>query len=163
FRTVVGYDDALGVVYLLDPWGRGETDSTGVVTWTYADFISSWNYQDALNEHPFWATAIVPWRVSLSVQGSTNVGAKPKLTASVTYTCPAAFDCNPFPASYAVASLSLPPGMTLVDGSATTALGGLAGGATKSTTWKVLVSQNLTGQRVSVTASGWISGSLPEA
>jgi hypothetical protein len=166
FRTIVGYDDALGVLYLLDPWGRDQnhsTGSTGMVAWTYAEFLSSWNYQDALNPHPFWATVMVPWSVSLQVQGPTNIGAKPKITANISYTCPAAFDCNTFPASNVAAALSLPPGMTLLEGATNTTLGNLAAGASTSVTWKVSVNQNPAGQRVSVTASGWISGSVPEA
>lgn len=166
FRTIVGYDDAQGVLHLLDPWGRDQnrlSQSTGTAVWTYEEFLSSWNYQDALNEHPHWAVAIVPWSVSLSVQGATSVGSQPNIKAAITYKCPPAFDCNAFPASNAAAAITLPAGMSLVQGSATKNIGNLAAGASTNVTWKVQVNQSLAGKSVSVTASGWISGGVPVA
>jgi hypothetical protein len=54
-------------------------------------------------------------------------------------------------------------GATLAGGSASVQLGPLSAGGTAVVSWEVLANGNLKGDAVSVTASGLISGSVPEA
>ncbi len=63
YRVVMGYDDAQGLIYFIDTWGRDTlhlNDWTGILPWTYADFQSGWNYTEYGTAHPYFGTVILP-------------------------------------------------------------------------------------------------------
>jgi hypothetical protein len=164
YRVAIGYDDLLGVIYFSDPWGRDLRylpDMPGVIAWTYAEVEASWNYVAYGTSKPFWGTAIMPWTVDVNVKGKVQAGSQITVTATVTYPCPAPFDSTQFPATNALATITLPTGLTL-DGAATLSLGNMAAGSTKTVSWKATVGAGFSGGAVDVQAGGVISGSVPE-
>jgi len=86
------------------------------------------------------------------------------VSAKVTYPCPPPFDRSQYPAADCNASISLPEGISLVDGpgSSTVILGEIAAGTSVSTSWRVRADGPVSGKAVTVTAQGNVSGSVPE-
>lgn len=166
YRVVMGYDDARSLVYFIDTWGRDTlhlNNWTGILPWTYADFQSGWNYAEYGTAHPYFGAIVLPWTVTMDVKGRPVAGSTMTVTASITYPCPAPFDKAQFPASDALATISIPTGMTLVGSSAQVSLGTMSAGSTTTVTWTVHCDQNSRGTSVSVTACGLVSGSVPDA
>jgi hypothetical protein len=165
YRVAVGYDDAQGVIYFSDPWGRDMRylpGLPGIIAWTYAEVETGWNYVAYGTPLPFYGVAIMPWKVDLRVKGKVKVGSKLTVTALVSYPCPQPFDTTQFPASGAAATLALPAGLSLL-GAATVSLGTMAAGTTQSVSWSVQVDQGFSGGAITVHASGQVSGAVPEA
>lgn len=166
YRVLVGYDDTLGEAYFIDPWGRDLkhiTNADGTITWPYSDLLLSWNYAEYGTSQPYFGAAIMPWKVSISTQGSIKAGNQISVTANVTYPCPAPFNCASYPASASSLKIELPTGMRLVDDSAEITLGNLPAGGVAAASWKVIVDSIPAGQSLIVTGSGNISGWVPEA
>lgn len=166
YRVAIGYDEALGVIYFSDPWGRDMRylpNLPGVIAWTYAEVEAAWNYVAYGTPLPFCGVAIMPWKVDLRVKGKMTVGSTITVTALVNYPCPQPFDSTQFPASAASAKISLPAGLTPL-GAPTVALGNMAAGTTQSVSWRVQVDQvPAAGAALTVQAQGTVSGSVPEA
>lgn len=165
YRVAVGYDDVQGVIYFSDPWGRDMRylpGTEGLVAWTYQEVITSWNYAEYGTPLPFFGVAIFPWSVDLRVSGWVEPGSTVTVRAVVSYPCPAPFDEDQYPASDAVAELSVPPGMTVL-GASSAALGSLPAGSSRTVSWRVRVDGNVSGESLAVTARGRITGSAPEA
>jgi len=166
YRVVMGYDDARGLVYFIDTWGRDTlhlNNWTGILPWTYADFQSGWNYTEYGTAHPYFGVVVLPWTVSIGVKGKPMAGSTLSVTASITYPCPTPFDNALFPASDAFARISVPTGMTLVGSSTQVPLGTMSAGATATVTWTLHCDQNCRGMSISVTAGGLVSGHVPDA
>lgn len=166
YRLVIGYDDARQLVYMLDPWGRDQnhaTDWTGIVTWSYAEFEQSWNYMSEGTDHPYRGAVILPWTVELAVSGAPTAGSTMRVTADITYPCPAPFDGSRYPASDVKAQIALPQGMTLVGAPGTVLLGDMAAGQTRRVTWDVHLGEAAAGKTIDVSASGLVSGSVGAA
>ena len=166
YRVVMGYDDARGLIYFIDTWGRDTlhlNNWTGILPWTYADFQSGWNYTEYGTEHPYFGTVVLPWTVNTVISGKQTAGSTGTVTASITYPCPKPFDSAMFPASDAFARISLPAGMTLVGSSPQVSLGTIGAGDSTTVTWTVHYDQNLHGASIIVTAGGLVSGYVPDA
>lgn len=166
YRVVMGYDDARGLIYFIDTWGRDTlhlNNWTGILPWTYADFQSGWNYTEYGTAHPYFGVVVMPWSVNIAVKGKTTAGSTFTVTASVTYPCPMPFDSTMFPASDAFAGISLPSGMTLVGPSAQVSLGTMGAGTSSTITWTVHADRNSHGSVISVTAGGIVTGHVPDA
>lgn len=165
YRVAVGYDDALGVIYFCDPWGRDMRylpGTEGLVAWTYDEVAVGWNYVAYGTTQPYWGVAILPWTVEVS---ATPVSAtQATVTARITYPCPAPFDPSEYAATAAAATLWVPSGVE-VTGPVSQAIGGghLGAGQSATVTWNLRSSSPFAGQPVWVQASGIISGSVPEA
>ncbi len=166
YRVAIGYDDAQGVLYFSDPWGRDLKylpGLPGVIAWTYAEVATGWNYVAYGTPQPFFGVALMPWKVDVQTKGQMKVGNTITVTASVTYPCPAPFSPLQFPASDASASLALPAGLSLL-GAQTVALGNMGAGTTKTVSWQVRVDQvPAAGAALTVQAGGLVSGAVPEA
>lgn len=173
YRVAVGYDDRVGVMYFIDPWGRylrylPPPNPPGLIAWTYADVASGWNYQDSSmygSDLPYFGVAILPWTVDVRVSGKPQPGGTVKVTALVNYPCPNPFDCTAFPAENATATLELPDGITIPPHeSLTVSLHTMAAGTTQSVSWQVDLSDTLAaGTAIGVRAQGTVSGSVPAA
>ena len=166
YRVVMGYDDAQGLIYFIDTWGRDTlhlNDWTGILSWTYADFQSGWNYNEYGTEHPYFGAIVLPWTVDTVIKGKQTAGSTVTVTASITYPCPKPFDSAMFPASDAFAKISLPAGMTLASPSPQVSLGTMIAGGSASVSWTVHYDKNCAGSSISVTAGGLVSGYVPDA
>ncbi|MCX7006596.1 MAG: C39 family peptidase [Kiritimatiellaeota bacterium] len=167
YRVAIGYDDAQGVIFFSDPWGRDLKylpGLNGVIAWTYAQVEVGWNYVAYGTPQPFYGVAIMPWKVGVAqTKGKLKAGSTITVTATVNYPCPAPFSPMQFPASDASASIALPAGLTLL-GAQTVALGNMTASATKTVSWQVRVDQvPAAGAAITVQAGGVVSGSVPEA
>ena len=166
YRVMVGYDDNLQQAYFIDPWGRDLNrfvNPDGTVTWSYQDLITAWNYPEYGTDNPFFAAVISPWQVSVSIDGVVQAGNTVKVTADVTYPCPAPFDCSQYPASNANVVLNLPAGMNVMTGAPSVDIGVLPANGHATTSWQVSIDHVNLGAALSVSASGEISGALPTA
>ena len=167
YRVVVGYDDTQSLIYFSDTWGRDimqPSGFTGVISWSYADFETAWNYTDYSTE-PFFGAVILPWQVELSLTSKTSKKAKGTIDARITYPCPAPMDADDFPARAVIARIDLPEGMHLMDESSVIEIGNMAAGETRTVSWRVGwdADTDLTDRTVMVTASGIVDGSVPDA
>ncbi|HDP96295.1 MAG TPA: hypothetical protein ENN25_01190 [Euryarchaeota archaeon] len=166
YRVVIGYDDIAGEVWFIDTWGRDimrPSGFTGIISWSYEDFQSGWNYAEYGTEHPYFGAIIMPWTVEVSVLGNAKPGSSITVNADITYPCPWFVDSSLFPASDAIASISLPEGFTLKSGSAEASLGDMSAGSSASVTWKVKCGSTVSGESISVSAGGIVYGSVPDA
>jgi len=66
-----------------------------------------------------------------------------------------------YPAKDAVATITLPGGMTLDSGSRNTSLGDVKAGSTARATWKVKMDGPVSGKMIIVQAQGKVSGQVP--
>jgi hypothetical protein len=167
YRVAIGYDDLQGLVYFSDPWGRDlryVPGLPGVLAWTYDELETGWNYVAYGTPLPFHGVAILPWEVDVRVKGKPRPDSTITVTALVHYPCPRPFDSTEFPAQNATATITLPAGWSLeAGGSATVDLGPLPAGTVQTASWQVRVGPVITGATVTVSASGLISGAVPEA
>jgi hypothetical protein len=166
YRTAIGYDDAKGIVYFSDPWGRDQkhqTDRTGVTAWTYDELQSGWDYTAEGESHPYWGMVMMPWIVDVKTSGSLKPGSMATVTADITYPCPTPFDPSMYPAKDAVAMISLPDGVALNSGSMNITLGKMPAGSTARASWKVRINTAVSGKSIFVKAQGMVSGQVPEA
>ena len=166
YRVAIGYDDAQGIMYFSDPWGRDMRylpGMSGVIAWSYADVQTMWNYVGYGTDVPFFGVAMMPWNVNVRVQGGTKAGALETVTATVTYPCPAPFATTQFPASATTATITTPAGVTVL-GAPTVNLGTFAAGSTATVSWQLRVDQTPpVGATITVQAQGLVSGSVPAA
>jgi hypothetical protein len=165
YRTAIGYDDAAGVIYFSDPWGRDlkhQTDKAGITSWTYAELQSGWNYTAEGEAHPYWGMIMMPWNVMIRTSGSLKPGSMATVTADVTYPCPKPFNSSLYPAREATATIILPDAMSL-DSSRSSSLGDMNAGSTARATWKLKINGPVKGKMISVQAQGTVSGQVPEA
>jgi hypothetical protein len=166
YRTAIGYDDSVGMVYFSDPWGRDQkhqTDRTGITAWTYDELQNGWNYTTEGESHPYWGMVMMPWIVDVKTSGSLKPGSMATVTADITYPCPTPFDPAMYPAKDAVAMLSLPDGVALDSGSMNITLGEMSAGSTAKASWKVRINTIARGKSIMVKAQGMVSGQVPEA
>ncbi|MHB8119669.1 MAG: cysteine peptidase family C39 domain-containing protein [Methanothrix sp.] len=164
YRTAIGYDDVVGIIYFSDPWGRDQkhqTNKTGITAWTYDELQSGWNYTAEGETHPYWGMLMMPWNVNVKTSGSLKPGSTATVTADITYPCPSPFDSSMYPAKDAVATITLPGGMTLDSGSRNTSLGDVKAGSTARATWKVKMDGPVSGKMIIVQAQGKVSGQVP--
>lgn len=166
YRVVIGYDDIEQKVWFIDTWGRDimrPSGFTGIISWSYDDFQMGWNYAEYGTEHPYFGVIIMPWTVDVSVIGKAKPGSTITVNAEVTYPCPWFVDSSQFPASDAVATISLPEGFALKSGSAEISLGDMVAGSSVSVSWKVTCGPAVAGESISVSAGGIVYGSVPDA
>ena len=163
YRVVIGYDDNQELIYFSDPWGRDimqPSNFTGVISWSYADFIAGWNYTD-YSDLPFFGAVIIPWEIDLSVDTEED---EISVEAKITYPCPEPMDSKQYPARDVVAEIHLPEGVVLAAGeSSSVDLGDMAAGKRKTVTWHLTYEGDLSGKEIKVTADGIIEGSVPDA
>lgn len=165
YRVAVGYDDAQGVIYFSDPWGRDMRylpGTNGLVAWTTQEVVAAWNYAEYGTPLPFFGVAIMPWKVDLRVSGKTDVGSTVTVRAVISYPCPAPFDEAGFPATQSVAEISVPAGMTVL-GDSIISLGSVGAGSSRTVSWRVRIDAPVAVRSVAVEARGQIAGSVPEA
>lgn len=166
YRTAIGYDDSMGLVYFSDPWGRDQnhqTNWTGITAWTYDELQSGWNYTAEGEDHPYWSMVIMPWDVNIETSGQLRPGSTATVTVDITYPCPEPFDSSLFPARDTRAVITLPDGMRLASGSSMVSLGEMMAGSTKRASWKVTVDKPVIGEEIKAAAYGTVSGHVPEA
>jgi hypothetical protein len=166
YRTAIGYEDAAGVIYFSDPWGRDQkhlTDRTGITAWTYEELQSGWNYTAEGESHPYWGMVMMPWNVAVKSSGSLKPGSTVTVTADVTYPCPMPFNSSLYPAKDALAAITLPDGMSLESSGSRKTLGDMSAGSTARATWKVKVEGPVSGKTITVQAQGKVSGKVSEA
>ena len=166
YRTAIGYDDTKGMIYFSDPWGRDQkhqTNKTGITAWTYGELQSGWDYTADGESHPFWGMVMMPWDVNVKTSGSLKPGSIATVSADITYPCPTPFDSTMYPARGAMATITLPEGMSLDSGSMKISLGDMKAGSTSKATWKVRINMPVTGKSIMIQSSGKVSGQVPEA
>ncbi len=166
YRTAIGYDDTKSIIYFSDPWGRDQnhqTNKTGITAWTYDELQSGWNYTAEGESHPYWGMVMMPWYVNVKTSGSLKPGSTATVTADITYPCPSPFGSSMFTAKDAVATISLPEGVSLDSGSTDLLLGDMKGGLATKATWKVRIDGPISGKSIVVQAKGTVSGQVPEA
>jgi hypothetical protein len=164
YRVIVGYNQTIGEIYFIDPWGRDQirvTNPDGTVTWTVADFQNAWNYSKYGTPHPHWGAVMIPWSINLRASGKPTTGSTVRVTADITYPCPQPFDCSAYPASNTSAVIYLPQSMK-VSGSPTIDIGSLAAGRSTTVSWNVNVQSDSTGSIITVSAGGEVSGAVPQ-
>ncbi|HYM39479.1 MAG TPA: C39 family peptidase [Thermoplasmata archaeon] len=185
YRVVIGYDDAKGVLMMLDPWSRqfkndmnyqgSSSGFAGGKAWdtnfgsfnmTYADFLTTWNASTTIWGVPglaYGGVLVTPWQVQLTTTpASVSPGATATISATITYPVLAPFGSGPFPtfpASGVQATLGVGNGAVVVGGP-TAALGSLSAGQSVSVAWTVHAGATAGSVPVLVTASGLVSGSL---
>lgn len=165
YRVIVGYDEDLGVVYFVDPWGRDfdrVTNLDGTITWSMADFEDAWNYTGYGTSRPYWGAVMVPWTVAIHTTGETTAGSVLGVTAEITYPCPQPFDCAAHSASNASVEIILPTGMYVLGGSPKIDIGCFQAGDTVTVTWDVMLNADGFGASITVKATGVIAGAVPE-
>lgn len=165
YRVVIGYDDTKQIVYFIDPWGRDLnhlTDWTGMISWSYSDFLSAWNYSETATSNPYFGAVMTPWRISLKIKGEGTEGSIISVTATVEYPRPEPFNAV-YPANNAMLNLSLPEGASVMNNPQQVSLGTMDSGETATFTWKVMCNGNVLGRSLSVAAWGIVSGYVPEA
>ena len=166
YRVLVGYDDTLGEAYFIDPWGRDlkhVTNADGTITWTYRDVVTAWNYPQYGSPLPYFAAAIMPWKVDITIEGAIEVGNQVTVTANTHYPCPRPFNCSSYPAAASSLILDLPPSMRLITRNSDIAIGNLPAGGSATASWRVAIDAQPNGQALAVTGSGTVSGWMPEA
>lgn len=168
FRVVVGYDDTTREVIINDPWGRDmknqgdnqgsmkdnpgyNSDFTGI-RFSYDYFQQLWSYN---YKRTYSGVFIAPWQVDIS---TSRTGTKLKITATLTYPCPAPFDNSKYPASDVQVGIDLPTGLTLAENeNAIKTIDALSAGKMVQVTWNVVASSRGSFD-VSVSAQGLVSG-----
>ena len=154
------------LIYFSDPWGRDLNhlnEWSGVISWSYADFQMGWNYSEYGVTHPYFGAVIMPWSIDVSVKGKVTSGSVITVTASITYPCPTPFDTHQYPAKDATAQIVLSHGMEIVGGASIVSLGIVQAGCSATITWRVRCLTDCIGETVLVSASGIVSGWVPEA
>ncbi len=165
YRVIVGYDEEKGFVYFVDPWGRDLTRATnpdGTVTWSMADFKNAWNYTGYGTDLPYWGTVMLPWIVTIHINGEATAGSILEVTAEIIYPCPQPFDCSSYFAFNTSAEIILPPGADLLGAPLKINIGYLQAGGAASVTWYIKLNSDVSGSSISVKATGHISGTVPE-
>ncbi len=165
YRVIVGYDEEEEVVYFMDPWGRDlnrVTNLDGTVTWSMSDFENAWNYTGYGTSRPYWVTVMMPWTVAIYTTGETTAGSVLEVTAEITYPCPQPFDCSAHSAFNTIAEIILPTNMYLLEGSSRIDIGYFQAGESVTVTWKVKLDADGSGSSITVTATGLLSGAVPE-
>ena len=167
YRTAIGYDDLNGTIYFSDPWGRDQkhqTNKTGITAWTYSELQSGWNYTAAGESHPYWGMVMMPWIVSVKTSGSLTPGSTATVSADIVYPCPTPFSSALYPAKNAVATITLPDGVSLNSGSpGSMNIGDMPAGSSAKASWKVRINKPVSGKSIMVNARGIVSGQVPEA
>jgi len=168
FRVIVGYDDTTREVIVNDPWGRdmkNQGDAQGSmkdnpgynadfvgIRFGYDYFQQLWSYNF---QKTYSAVFIAPWHVDFSQSGT---GTKLKVTATVSYPCPAPFDRTKYPASDIHVEMKLPAGLAFAKGEpAVKTVKALSSGDTLQITWN-LVATSAGSYDVSILAQGIVSG-----
>ncbi|KAB2835818.1 MAG: C39 family peptidase [Candidatus Brocadia sp.] len=165
YRVIVGYDEEEEVVYFLDPWNRDlkkETSPDGTVTWSMADFENAWNYTGYGTSLPYWGAVMMPWTVAIHTTGEKTAGSVLEVTAEITYPCPQPFDCSAYYTFNAIAEITLPPKMSLLEGTSSIDIGHLQAGESVTVTWMVKLDEDSSGSSIGVKATGLVSGAVPE-
>ncbi len=185
YRVVVGYDDAKGVLMMLDPWSRqfkkdmnyqGSTSGLanssawdtdfGTFNMSYADFLTTWRAPTTMWGVPdlaYGAVLVTPWHVQLNAPATVSPGKVFTVAATVTYPVLAPFGSSAFPsfpASAVQATLAVGNGLTLQGEATVTSNAGLAAGQSLTWTWRVTAGATTGASTLTVMASGLISGSL---
>ncbi len=169
YRTAIGYNDLNGIIYFSDPWGRDQkhqTNKTGITAWTYSELQGGWNYTAAGESYPYWGMVMMPWNVSVKTSGSLTTGSMATVSADIVYPCPTPFNSSPYPAKNAVATITLPDGVSLNSGSSGStniSLGDMSAGSNAKASWKVRINKPVSGKSIMVSARGIVSGQVPEA
>ncbi|VVB72471.1 Peptidase_C39 like family protein [uncultured archaeon] len=166
YRTAIGYDDSMGIIYFSDPWGRDQkhqTNKTGITAWTYEELQSGWNYTAEGESHPYWGMVMMPWSVNVKISGPLKPGSNAIVTADIAYHCPPPFNASMYPAKDAVAMIILPEGISLDSGSTNVFLGKILAGSDAKSAWKVRIDEPVSGKTIMVRAQGKVSGQVPEA
>lgn len=165
YRVIVGYNEEEGVVYFVDPWGRDlnrKTNLDGTITWSMTDLENAWNCTGYGTSRPYWGAVIMPWTVTIHTNGDTTAGSVIVVSADITYPCSQPFDCSAHSASSFVAEITLPSGMCVVGGSPRVEIGCLQAGETVTVRWNVKLDADGTGSSITVKATGFVSGAVPE-
>jgi hypothetical protein len=167
YRVLVGYNDVSGIAIFQDPWQRDNNhreNPDGTISFPYADVIQMWSITEGLTNQSYFGSIAIPLRVTVTSKGALQQGKIISINARIEYPCFAPFDCSAFPASHSSATIELPPCLTLAaDQSLTQSLGSISAGTIVSVSFKAVVTGICSGSTVTVTASGLVSGSVPDA
>jgi len=149
FRVAVGYSSTH--ITFQDPlWGP-------MYNMTYSVFSSDWDYSN------HWGLFVSPWKVKISNARNVLPGEVFNVTATITYPWASPFPKDQYPASAANATITLPVGLTLVEGETpkkTIGTSYLEAGDSVNVTWTVQA-QSLGGYAISVEAEGKVAGFVP--
>jgi hypothetical protein len=173
FRVVVGYDDVADTISMYDPWDRANEFGDlqpRLFTISSEHMCSLWQYQESngpLVYGGYFGAAMVPWTVQLSYD--ETVAGHLAVTAFVSYTCPPVFNCSSAPvASNVSIVLSLPPQLSLVNGTGTVEIDMWGAGSNTTVVWlaqedeSYFPSTDAGPSYITVQAFGVVSGSIPE-
>jgi hypothetical protein len=167
YRVLVGYDDVAELATFQDPWQRDNNrleNPDGTISFTYSDVIQMWSITEELTNQSFFGSITIPWKVSVTSKGPMQQGKPISINARIEYPCFLPFEGSSFPATQSSVAIELPSCLTLADGqSPTQSLGSIPAGAVVTVCFKAVVTGNCPGGTVVVTASGLVSGSVPDA
>jgi len=155
YRVVKGYDDAMDVFIVHDPWYTPPYSGPDV------HFNQDFLVDDLWASSSRWGLHIAPWS-SVIYPSEISAGDTTMLTALVTYDAP-----HPFEGTWVVedvaATLSLPPELSLAPGESTVSpvVGMTSSGSIGTASWRVIAGEPVTGLEVSVAATATVSGSSP--
>lgn len=130
FRVIKGYDDRVNFLVAHDPWYMGTYQGPDV-HFSQTFFVDNlWEYSGR------WGLLSAPWQVSVSVPPVVGVGQTFDVGVSFLYTAPHPFE-EQFTADNTSATISLPPGYTLIS-PATIDFGSHHSGSSADSVWQVL-------------------------
>ncbi len=162
FRVVVGYDDIQQTVWMNDPWGRYNYTDDQIYSLSYENFQKSWNYTEYGASGAYFAALILPWMIDATWKKGNEIG-KYQVTVTVEYYCDFPFPCEEFIAKGSTIRISVLPNI-LVSPSPVFYIGDFKGGRQIESNFEIAVlsTYSLDMLNFTVSATGFVSGSIPE-
>jgi len=149
YRVAVGYSSTR--ITFQDPY-YGQNFSM-----TYETFASTWDYSN------HWGLFISPWEIEVSTPQNISLGSIFNITATITYPSLPPFPTDVYPAALSNATVTLPPGLSLVAGETNkkrVSTGDLDPGTSANITWTIRA-DSLGTYAISVEAEGKVAGFVP--
>jgi hypothetical protein len=157
YRVATGYNETH--IFLHDPWNRplwGGTYGGPDIAFNNSEFLDLWSY------YSNWTLYVSPWTVSFSAPCLVMPGIPFQVESTVTYPQALPNALSTFPASSCNASITLPPGLSLVQGEnekKKVGDGSLQAGNSPSLSWTMVANSSVNGL-VTMTVEGIVSGSV---
>jgi hypothetical protein len=131
YRVVKGWDEYLEAFIIHDPWYYGTISGPDLIMSETMLVDDLWQYST------YWAMVACPWEITPSIPTSISVGDTFSIDLRVVYPGPTRFS-GQFGATGCEASITLPGGLALVDGTEAQALPDMDSGDTTLVTWDVV-------------------------
>ena len=152
FRVIKGYDDALGVFVIHDPWYYGTLCGPDLLIDQTLFVDNLWAYSN------HWCMVTSPWVLASSLPSSVAVGDTFSVELRVLYPGPTVFS-GAFACTDCRATISLPAGLQLAGGTATAVLPNMDSADTASVSWNVVAVGPAGKAGIGFQAQGIVSGS----